>query len=120
MALKPGIVFRVQHILDFLFTFFTKLFVIVAIPEICERKFKATLSPFKIFAAFPSTIAIKLFFLIVDPSFFLILKDIFLSINPKVSLAKSKPPTTHFEFVIILALIFFLFCKSFDVISPFG
>ena len=60
-----------QQIFVFLPTFFTNLLVLVAIPEIWERKFRATLSPINIFLILPSIIAIIDPLLIFDPSFFL-------------------------------------------------
>ena len=53
MALRPGIVFLVQQIFVFFFTFLTNLFVIVATPEINPIKFKATLSALRILFALP-------------------------------------------------------------------
>ena len=66
-----GIVFRVQQTLHLLPASLTNWFVFVAIPEIWDKKFKATLSEIKIFLAFPSIVAIKEPFLTLDPSFFL-------------------------------------------------
>ena len=80
-----------------MYSFWTNLFVLVAIPETWDRKFKATLSPINIFLIFPSITAIRSLCLILEPSFFLILKDIFLSINLKVCLAKSNPPRKSVE-----------------------
>ena len=68
----------------------------VAIPEIWLIKFSATLSPIRIFPDLPSIVAINSFFLTNDPSFFLIIKLIFLSINLKVCFANSNPATTAF------------------------
>ena len=65
-------VFLVQQIFVFLPTFFTNLLVLVAIPEICERKFRATLSPIKILLILPSITAIIEPLLTLDPSFFYI------------------------------------------------
>ena len=42
-TLKFGIVFLVQQILVFFPANFTNSFVFVAMPEICDKKFKATL-----------------------------------------------------------------------------
>ena len=72
ITLKLGIVFLVQQILHFFPTFLTNWFVLVAIPEMWDRKFNATLSPIKIFFKLPSITAIKSPFLIIEPSFFLI------------------------------------------------
>ena len=69
ITLKFGIVFRVQQILHPFPTNFTNSFVLVAIPEIWERKFNATLSAINIFLALPSIVAIKEPFLTYDPSF---------------------------------------------------
>ena len=74
-----GIVLRVQQILHLFPASFTNLFVFVAIPEICDKKFKATLSAIKIFLAFPSIVAINESFFTSDPSGFLILNLILLS-----------------------------------------
>ncbi len=78
ITLKFGIVFLVQQILVFFPTFFTNWFVLVDIPEICEIKFKATLSAVNIFLIFPSIIAITSLFFIKEPSFFLTLNLILL------------------------------------------
>ena len=48
-----GIVLRVQQILHFFPASFTNLFVYVAIPEISDKKFNATLSAIKIFQSIP-------------------------------------------------------------------
>ena len=96
MTLRLGIVFLVQQIFVFFPAFFTKLFVFVAIPEICEIKFKATLSPVNIFLILPSIVATILPFLILDPSLFFILNFIFLSINLNVCFANSNPPIIPF------------------------
>ena len=89
ITLKLGIVFLVQQILHFFPTFLTNWFVLVAIPEIWDRKFSATLSPIKIFLIFPSTTAIKSPFLILEPSFFFYFKFNFFvyhfkSLNSKI------------------------------------
>ena len=68
------------------------MFVLDAIPEIWETKFKATLSPISIFLRLPSIIATILPFRIYEPSFFFIINFIFLSINLNVSFANAKPP----------------------------
>ena len=68
-----GIVLRVQQILHFLPASLTNLFVFVAIPEICDKKFKATLSTLRMFSALPSIVAIISFFLTIETSFFFIL-----------------------------------------------
>ena len=110
IILRFGIVFLVQQILHFLPTFFTNWFVFVAIPEIWDRKFNATLSPINIFFILPSMIAIKSPFLIVAPSFFFNLNLIFLSINLNVSFANSKPHTIPFwlEINFVFFLYYFL------------
>ena len=59
ITLRFGIVFLVQQTLHFFPTFFTNWFVFVAIPEIWDKKFSATLSPINIFFIFPSIVAIK-------------------------------------------------------------
>ena len=91
-----GIVLRVQQILHFLPTSFIKAFVFVAIPEICDKKFKATLSAINIFFALPSIIAISEPFLICEPSFFLVINLILLSTKSKACLANSRPPIIAF------------------------
>ena len=60
-----------QQILHFFPASFTNLFVKVAIPEICDRKFKATLSAINMLFALPLIIATIDFFLTNDPSFLL-------------------------------------------------
>ena len=62
ITLKFGMVLRVQQILHFFPTNFTNWFVWVAIPEIWDKKFSATLSAISIFFASPSTVAITDFF----------------------------------------------------------
>ena len=59
ITLKLGIVFLVQQILLFFPTNFTNSFVLVAIPEIWDKKFKATLSAIRIFFSFPLIKATK-------------------------------------------------------------
>src|SRR6056300_1023653 len=114
-----GIVLRVQQILHFFPASFTNLFVFVAIPEICDKKFNATLSAIKIFLAFPSIVAIREPFLIFDPSFF-ILNLILLSTKLKACFANNKPPTIAFSFERSLTLMFLLFLTKLEVISPDG
>ena len=84
ITLKLGIVFLVQQILVFFPANLTNSFVLVAIPEICDKKFKATLSAIRIFFALPLIKATKFPFLILEPSFFLIMNFILPSINAKV------------------------------------
>ena len=115
-----GIVLRVQQILHFFPASFTNLFVFVAIPEICDKKFNATLSAIKIFLAFPSIVAIREPFLIFDPSFFFILNLILLSTKLKACFANNKPPTIAFSFERSLTLTFLLFLTKLEVISPDG
>ena len=71
ITLKLGIVFLVQQILVFFPANLTKSFVLVAIPEIWDKKFKATLSAIKIFFVFPLIEATKEPFFTLEPSFFL-------------------------------------------------
>ena len=71
ITLKFGIVLRVQQILHFLPANFTNWFVLVAIPEIWDKKFKATLSAINIFLALPSMVAINEPFLQKNHLFFL-------------------------------------------------
>ena len=96
MYLNVGIVFLVQQILVFFPTFFTKRLVLVAIPEIWLKKLSATLSPIRIFCTLPSIVAMTSFFLTTDPSFFLALNLICLSIKIKVYFAKSNPAIIPF------------------------
>ena len=118
ITLRLGIVFLVQQILLFFPTFFTNWFVFVAIPDIWDKKFRATLSPVNIFLIFPSIVAITLPFLIADPSFFLISNFIFLSINLNVCLANSNPPIIpvwlEINFTFFLILFFNKFEDSFQ------
>ena len=74
----------------------TNSFVFVAIPEICDKKFRATLSAIKIFFALPFIKATKEPFLILEPSFFLTINFILLSIKEKVCLTNNNPATTAF------------------------
>ena len=68
----------------------------MAIPEIWDKKFKATLSAINIFLALPSIVAIREPFSTWEPSFFLIINLILSSINAKACFANSKPPMTAF------------------------
>ena len=70
MTLKFGIVFLVQQILLFFPTSLTNSFVLVAIPEMWDKKFKATLSAIKIFFAFPLIKATKEPFFTLEISIF--------------------------------------------------
>ena len=89
-------VFLVQQILHFFPASFTNWFVFVAIPEIWDKKFKATLSATNIELALPFMIAITEFFLTDDPSFFFNINLIFLSTWLKVCFANNKPATIAF------------------------
>ena len=115
-----GIVLRVQQILHFLPASFTNWFVFVAIPEIWDKKFKATLSAIKIFLALPSIVAINEPFLTTDPSFFLTINLILLSIKLKVFFVNNKPPIIAFWFDKSLTLTILLLLTKPDVISPAG
>ena len=65
-------------------------------------------------------IAIREFFFTKEPSFFLIINLILLSIKAKAYFAKRKPPMTAFSFEINLTLIISLFFINSEVISPDG
>ena len=84
ITLKLGIVFLVQQILVFFPANLTNSFVLVAIPEIWDKKFKATLSAIRIFFALPLIKATKFPLVTLEPSFFLIMNFILSSINAKV------------------------------------
>ena len=120
ITLRFGIVFLVQQILQFFPANLTNALVLVAIPEIWLIKFKATLSPIKMFWAFPSIVATKSFFLTEDPSFFFRLNFIFLSINLNVCFANSNPPIIALWFEINFIFVFLLFLTKLEVISPEG
>jgi len=96
ITLKLGMVFLVQQILHFFPANFTNLFVFVAIPEIWDKKFKATLSAINMFFALPLIVAIKDFFFTIEPSFFFILNLILSSTKLKASFANFNPPTIAF------------------------
>ena len=70
ITLKLGIVLRVQQIWVFFPANLTNWFVLVAIPDMWDKKFKATLSAINIFFALPFIIAIKEPFFTFEPSFF--------------------------------------------------
>ena len=112
ITLKFGIVFRVQQILVFFPANLINWFVLVAIPEMWDKKFKATLSAIKIFFALPLIEATIEPFFIFEPSFFLIINLILLSIWEKECFANSNPAITAFWFDINFAvIILFSFIK---------
>ena len=67
-----------------------------------------------IFLILPLIVATTSFFFIFDPSFFLVLNIIFLSINLKVCLANSNPPIIP-SWLEISLIFFVLLFKSSDV-----
>ena len=117
-TLKFGIVFLVQHILHFFPASFTNLFVFVAIPEIWDKKFKATLSAINMFWTLPWIIATSDFFFTKDPSFFFTINFIFLSIRENALFANNKPPIIASSLAINFALMVLLFFTRLEVISP--
>ena len=64
----------------------------VAIPDMWDKKFSATLSPVNMCFILPFTMAIVSPLLTLDPSFFFKLILIFLSINLNVCLTNYNPP----------------------------
>ena len=109
-----------QQIFVFLPAFFTNLLVLDAMPEIWERKFRATLSPINILLISPSITAITDPLLIFDPSFFFTWNLMFLSNKLNVCLANSNPPIIPFSLLIRLAFEIELLFNRLVVISPEG
>ena len=87
-----------QQILHFFPASFTNWFVFVAIPEIWDKKFNATLSAINIEFALPLIVAMIEFLPTKEPSFFLETNLILLSTFEKVCFANNKPAIIAFWF----------------------